>query len=74
MLTDRKVDLGITTTGEAEHFLRFLQVARANGAEMPNVFSNVWDEDCIAVPAHGDFFKRCLQATARPRAWELVHA
>jgi len=53
--TGRKVDLGTTTAQDAEHFLRFLQVAQVSRAAMPDVFSKDGNEDCIVIAGDVDF-------------------
>ncbi|RXZ72795.1 hypothetical protein [Agromyces albus] len=53
--TGRKIDLGLTTAGGVQDFLRFLGAAGANKPLMPDVFSRDGDEDCIVVSGDVDF-------------------
>jgi hypothetical protein len=52
--TGRKVDLGLTLDGK-QHFLQFLNAARANKAVVPDVFSSDGKNDCVIVSGDLDF-------------------
>lgn len=53
--TGRKVDLGMTSAADKQHFLQFIGAVGANKAAMPDAFSREGDEDCIVVSGDLDF-------------------